>query len=188
MSILITSDLHFNHDKPFCWEKRGYHNVEEMNEDIVLKWNEKVKDDDTVFVLGDLILGAVGNGIHYINRLNGEIDLIIGNHDTSEKLLAYKELSNVKIIGHSIPIESGRFRFYLSHYPTICTPSDVVKERPSNILWNLCGHTHTTNPFNDIDKGYIYHCEVDAHHMAPVSLNDIKAELIDFYCTKKNKF
>ena len=33
MAILITSDLHLNHDKDFIYGSRGYSTVEEMNED-----------------------------------------------------------------------------------------------------------------------------------------------------------
>ena len=37
MAILITSDLHLNHDKDFIYGSRGYSTVEEMNEDITTK-------------------------------------------------------------------------------------------------------------------------------------------------------
>ena len=42
---------------------------------------------------------------------------------------------------------------------------------------NLCGHTHTRDRFADADKGWIYHCELDAHDMRPVTIDEILADI-----------
>ena len=44
--IYISSDLHLNHDKPFIYAVRGYSSVEEMNKDLITKFNNTVTDDD----------------------------------------------------------------------------------------------------------------------------------------------
>ena len=43
---------------------------------------------------------------------------------------------------------------------------------------NLCGHNHTKNRFKDMDKGLIYHVEVDCHNMQLISIDDIIEEII----------
>ena len=44
--IYISSDLHLNHDKPFIYAVRGYSSVEEMNKDLITKFNNTVTDED----------------------------------------------------------------------------------------------------------------------------------------------
>ena len=55
--IFCTSDLHLGHDKDFVVQARGFETVEEMNAEIIRRWNERVYPDDDVYVLGDLTLG-----------------------------------------------------------------------------------------------------------------------------------
>lgn len=69
MAILITSDLHFNHDKDFIYGPRGYSTVKEMNEDIVKKWNMTIDNKDTIYVLGDIMMGKdIETVAHYWNK------------------------------------------------------------------------------------------------------------------------
>lgn len=54
--IYFTSDLHFGHNKEFLYKSRGYNSLNEMTEDIILKWNSTVQNEDDVYILGDLML------------------------------------------------------------------------------------------------------------------------------------
>ena len=56
-NIWLTSDFHFGHDREFVWKARGYSSVEEMNEIQIEKFNSLVQPDDTIYILGDLMLG-----------------------------------------------------------------------------------------------------------------------------------
>ena len=76
--IFLTSDLHLGHDKDFVVQARGFETVEEMNAEIIRRWNERVYPDDDVYVLGDLMLGDNDYGIKCINRLAGNIHIILG--------------------------------------------------------------------------------------------------------------
>ena len=40
--IWFSSDLHFNHDKDFCYGPRGFQSIEEMNTEIIKRWNSPV--------------------------------------------------------------------------------------------------------------------------------------------------
>ena len=44
--IYITSDLHLNHQREFIYAARGYSSIEEMNKDLITKFNNTVTDDD----------------------------------------------------------------------------------------------------------------------------------------------
>lgn len=54
--VWFISDLHYGHTK--LVESRGFKTIEEHNDTLVARWNERVTDSGTVFHLGDLIVGA----------------------------------------------------------------------------------------------------------------------------------
>ena len=49
---------------------------------------------------------------------------------------------------------------------------------------NLCGHSHTKDRYADINKGLIYHVEVDAHDNTPVSLEQVIQDMNGVYYGK----
>ena len=53
MEVYLTSDLHFGHKNIIKYENRNYNTVEEMDEDFIKKWNNKVNNNDLVYILGD---------------------------------------------------------------------------------------------------------------------------------------
>ncbi len=79
--IFFTSDLHFGHANYNVFGLRGFSSVEEMNEELIKRWNSRVKADDTVYILGDLVFENNGNPTQFISRLNGHKRLVVGNHD-----------------------------------------------------------------------------------------------------------
>ena len=66
------ADCHFFHkklnDKMDC---RGFASVEEMNTYMLEKWNDKVRSEDEVVILGDLSLGKAEETKELLNRLHG---------------------------------------------------------------------------------------------------------------------
>lgn len=168
--IYITSDLHFNHDKSFIYQPRGFTSVEEMNDQIIKNWNEIITDNDEVYILGDLMLGDTDKGIELFNQLNGIKHIIIGNHDTDNRIIKYRNQIPNSTIEFAQRLKYNKHSFYLTHYPTLTANYDDYK---TNGIINLCGHIHTTDPFYDFNKGLIYHCELDAHNCYPISLDKI---------------
>ena len=79
--VFFTSDTHFNHANILKFCDRPFKNVEEMNETIIVNWNKVIGKDDTVFHLGDFCLGGSAEWTKILDRLNGKIHLIVGNHD-----------------------------------------------------------------------------------------------------------
>ena len=47
----------------------------------IVHWNSVIGKDDTVFHLGDFCLGGAAEWTKILDRLNGKIYLIMGNHD-----------------------------------------------------------------------------------------------------------
>lgn len=184
--IFITSDTHFCHQREFLYQPRGFQSVEEMNEAIVERWNEIVSNSSIVFHLGDMCLNDNSTATEVINRLNGKIYWLAGNHDSDNRIdEILSKCPNVSLHEnmYATIIKSGKWRFYLSHYPTKVGSYDE-EERLTNRIWNLCGHTHTQDKWLDIANG-CYHCELDAHNCYPVNIEQIKEDLRNLRsCTK----
>ena len=170
--IYITSDLHFGHDKYFMYSPREFDTIQEHDETIVKNWNSIIDDTDTVFVLGDIMLGDNENGMKCLRQLRGHIRIVLGNHDTLTRINLYQSVPTISIAGYADVIKYRKYHFYLSHYPTLTDNFDGDKPLKARTI-NLCGHSHTQDRFVDMDKGLIYHVEMDAHNCFPVLLDDI---------------
>lgn len=177
--IWLTSDLHFNHDKDFIWGPRGFKNIYEMNDAIIKNWNDTVDIEDDVYVLGDLMLGDNELGIKMIKQLKGKIHIILGNHDTASRKALYENCHNVVEVKYADVIKYNGYTFYLSHYPSITSNHDDEKPLKAKII-SLCGHSHYSNKFKDMDKGIIYHVEMESHNNMPISLETIINDLKTF--------
>lgn len=177
-NIWLTSDFHFGHDREFVWKARGYSSVEEMNEIQIEKFNSLVQSDDTVYILGDLMLGNNDEGIKCLKRLNGNKYFIRGNHDTDVRVNLYMDEQNANIgfLGDATTLKYRKYYFYMSHYPTMT--GNLQRESLHQMTLNLYGHTHQTTNFYQ-DMPFMYHVGVDSHDGYPVLLDDIIQQMKD---------
>lgn len=183
--IWFTSDWHFGHDKDFAWG--GPRNCESMADNtmkIVSRHNLMIKDEDDVYVLGDLMLGEYEYGINIIKQMKGKLHIILGNHDTDRRIELYKELPNVIEVTYAKLIRIGKQHYYLSHYPTFTANYD---DKPyHNHIINLYGHTHQRDKFFTMGdplytepNPFMYHVGVDSHDCYPVSIDEINKDIHD---------
>ena len=171
-NVWFSSDFHFCHDKQFLYGPRGFESIIEHDEAIIQNWNELVKPHDDVYILGDLMLNNDIRGAQCVQRLNGILHIVLGNHDTETRANKYCGFWNVESIKLAERRKFGGLNFFLCHYPTLCGNLDNDKPLKARVI-NLCGHTHTRYKFEDINKGLIYHVELDAHGNKPVALDQI---------------
>lgn len=171
--IYFTSDLHLFHDKEFIWLSRKFSNVEHMSYALIDNINEMVVADDTLYILGDLVLNNTEEGIKLLRQIKcRDIHIIIGNHDTPNRIAAYKALPQVKEVVYTTVLKYRKYTFYLSHYPTITSNVDDTSLKSKVI--NLCGHTHTEDKFEYFnDKMCSYNVGVDAQWGYPISIEKI---------------
>ena len=87
--IWFTSDTHFSHARiaEFCPQRQDWFNmdgpgdIDTMNEGLIEVWNNTVQSGDRVYHLGDFAMGKIDTSLPIISRLNGNVTLILGNHD-----------------------------------------------------------------------------------------------------------
>lgn len=183
--IWLTSDLHFCHDRDFIYKPRGFHSVHEMNEQIIKNFNEVVDWDDDLYILGDCFLNNNKEGMSCMKRLPGKKHIIWGNHCTPARQELMKleganclgyGLEGFDCIGYGYILKYKGYNFYLSHYPTLTSNHDNDKPLKRKVI-NLCGHSHTQNKFIDMDKGLIFHVELDTNNCYPWLIDDIITEI-----------
>lgn len=119
MAKFFISDTHFNHEKAIThFEFRPFKNVDDMNKKLIFNWNQRVKQEDEVYFLGDFCFK--GNYKTWREKLNGNIIFVRGNHDcfSEETLLlteeGYKHYSQLKI-GDMIPtynLDEKKIEYY----------------------------------------------------------------------------
>ena len=135
MKIFVISDTHFNHKNIIKYANRPFKNIEEMNEEIIKRWNNKVGNGDVVIHLGDFGMGSAKEITEIKNKLNGTIILLKGNHDYK----AIKEAGFLLARG-SLEVEDMIF----SHSPL------SKKEIPKGFT-NIHGHIHEKESFNGVN-------------------------------------
>lgn len=183
MSIFFTSDLHIYHDKDFVYAARGFSSIEEHNMALIKNWNETVSTEDTVYCMGDMIMGAEREkALDCLKQLNGTIIFVRGNHDTDSKFEDYlSQCPNISPESQNNEygkmLKVGKRRYYMCHWPTLM--GDVLFENKKGRLpVTVClhGHTHSTNRFEFLESG-CYNVGLDAHNMRPVSLEEIQNDI-----------
>ena len=172
--VYFTSDTHFNHANIIGFCSRPFKNVNEMNETLITNWNRVVGVDDIVFHLGDFCLGGSAEWTNVLNRLNGKIYLIVGNHDMKNLRQSYYDrFEEIVMQKH---IEIGKQKIYLNHCPFLCY-GGAYKD-----TWQLFGHVHTSKNNTGKDASRLnmlfptqYDVGVDNNNFTPVSFDQVKA-------------
>jgi calcineurin-like phosphoesterase family protein len=137
------SDTHFGHKKILEYEKesRPFKTIEEMNNELVSRWNSVVNDKDIVYHLGDFCFGR--RTIHHANLLKGKKRLIMGNHDS------YPAVDYLKFFDKLY----GAFfwnKCILSHIPI--HPNQLG----NRCTMNIHGHLHSKKIYSLSEQGLSY--------------------------------
>lgn len=173
--IWFTSDLHLGHEGVIRFCARPYQSAGEMDNDLIRRWNNCVKHDDTVYVLGDVSFHKPSIGVPLLRRLHGRKILVQGNHD-KYSLTQYLDAGFITVVQEAVIHMSGR-HLRLSHFPywpineTDTHELRYQDRRPHNDgRWLLCGHVHEKWKIRErqINVG------VDVWNYAPVSQSQIE--------------
>ena len=139
--IFFTSDQHFGHTNVIKYTKRPFQSVEEMDQELINKWNEKVSKNDIVYHLSDFTLGNVALAKKYFIQLNGIISVLSNPWHHDKRWLSYKEEyysknHPVKLLPPMIVLEEFEVPIVLCHYPL------AEWDRKHYGSWHLHAHSH----------------------------------------------
>lgn len=131
-NVFLTSDTHFGHVNICKFTNydgspvRPWDSVEEMDEEMVKRWNDTVGPKDKVYHLGDVVINR--KSLQILDRLNGDKVLIKGNHDIfplKDYVKYFRDIRAYHVMNGCI----------LSHIP-------VHKDSIARFGANIHGHTH----------------------------------------------
>lgn len=180
MTTWWTSDSHFSHVNIIRYTDRPFSDVDEMNAALIARWNERVAPDDTVWHLGDLVLGRdFRRQLALTASLNGRRLLVPGNHDRVASFFeggdqrarfrsAYEE-AGWRIMPEEFEHEIDGRRVLVSHFP-YSGDSHGMRDRyraqrpVDRGLPLLHGHVHT----EFAERGRQFNVGVDVRGFAPV--------------------
>jgi len=167
-NIFFTADNHFGHVNALKYCARPFLSVDEMNNEMVKRWNNVVSPQDTVYHLGDFSLCHNKLAKEIIESLNGTLYLIKGNHDKgTEKFKRWvwvKDYFKLKLKDDSC--QGGYQNIILCHY------AFETWDKMHRGAWSLHGHSHgnlkTPEWKKRLDVG------VDCHDFTPISYDYVK--------------
>lgn len=170
----VYSDPHFYHGNICKFTKadgsklRPWDDANEMTEDLIKWYNELVRPEDRVYVLGDVAFSA-RHMTDAVSRLNGRKVLVPGNHEPPKMRKYFDLFDDVR----GYVVKKG---FIMSHIPI--HPGSL-----SRWQLNIHGHTHANEvmePFDPWDKTKPdprYYCAcVERTDFRPKLLDDILKE------------
>ena len=134
-NIWFTADTHFGHKNVITFCDRPCNNLLEMNNLIIDNWNAVVGQNDEVWHLGDVAWKDIEQ---FLPRLNGRINVVLGNHDY-KKQIRNRIASNITgEVCDFKTIKVGTKDIALFHYPI------EQWNKKHYGAWHLHGHCHGT--------------------------------------------
>lgn len=173
------SDPHYGHKNIIGFCDRPFKDVEEMNEGLVLRFNEMVAPEHTTLFVGDCTMGIRLSQFKekVMARLNGRKVLVRGNHDPNyTKCLAM----GFDFVADRLWLDLDGTPAVVSHYPPKGA-KDTHRDLDSR-YWDrrpdlqpgvvyIHGHTHENSATFPGERRI--HVGVDAWDYAPVSIEEV---------------
>ena len=139
------SDLHFGHKNVIRFDSRPFDTIEEMDNELIKRWNGQVTNGDTIYILGDISWYNLFETKKILYQLKGKKVLIQGNHDKIARDPEAKKIF-IEIVPYK-EIYINNHLVVLSHYPIMCW-----NQRMRGSI-HLYGHVHNT-PTSDMVESY----------------------------------
>lgn len=157
--FFMIADPHFGDENIRKYENRPFSDVKEMNKVLIENWNNVVKEEDRVFVLGDFSVSGYEREV--LEQLNGNIFLIKGNHDgkTNQE---YRDMGFAEVYDYPIILDGF---WILSHEPLY-----VNENMP---YANIFGHVHGSPLYRDYSSQH-YCVSLERTNYTPLSFDEIK--------------
>jgi|SaaInlV_100m_DNA_2_1039680.scaffolds.fasta_scaffold07929_5 calcineurin-like phosphoesterase family protein len=198
MTVYVTSDFHFHHQNIITFTGREFSDKIEMNRELLWMWNSTVKQEDSVYFLGDFSMKANATEIReLLKKLAGNIYIVRGNHDKalmrvldsqggtwtggiSKPIWHSKEFPNIKVIRDIYELKIDDQTFVMCHYPM----HSWNHMYHGNI--HLHGHVHGHTPLEVIKKGSNRYYRIDVGYDANKKLLSYE-DIMNMVNKNKNK-
>ena len=183
-TTFLVSDTHFGHEKTCTVFKRAdgsplrpFSSAEEMDEEMIKRWNDRVRPKDKVYHLGDVVINR--KFLSVLGRLNGDKVLIRGNHDIfklEDYTPYFRDIRGCHVMNGMI----------FTHIP-------LHEESLGRFGTNIHGHLHANRVMkikgvdrktgeleysDQVDPRY-FNVSVEQIDFAPISLEEVNQRILD---------
>lgn len=158
--FFVVGCTHFNHDRNFIYEPRGYSSFTEMDSGIKQDWNRRISNNDTVMHLGDFCFRGNGTSTlatSLLQTLNfKEMYMVWGNHNSSIEQFYWENVKAqtgqsfqevypltvdlggkfVVFVGDMLEASVNRQKIVFCHFPF------RTWHKNGKGFWNICSHSH----------------------------------------------
>ena len=165
--IYYISDLHLGHRRVIEMDSRPFETIEQMDETIMARWNERVTEEDDVYIVGDFAYHNAYTAGWYLRRLRGRKHLIIGNHDYNT-VQDEKALECFASVEKMLRITDNGRTVCLCHYPI----AEWNGKRHGG--YHVYGHLHVRR-----DEVYAFMSRFDRALNAGCMLNGYRPATLD---------
>lgn len=182
--IYFTSDLHLSKGYSIQEYDQVRIQVDATSEKIKKIWNDTIKKDDHVYVLGDFGSYRLKSDVESVlKELNGRKHLIIGNNDNEVIMKAegWVTVSELKDLRVRYTAKDGAVRF---QNIVLCHYAMKVWKNSGKGSWQLYGHSHGSLP--DDDSAFQMDIGIEANDFKILSFFDVKTIMEKKYYLPKD--
>ena len=174
--IYYISDLHFGHRNVIGMDGRPFETIEEMDETLIRLWNERVTEEDDVYIVGDFAYHNGYTATWYLRQLKGRKHLIIGNHDR-HTIEDHKAMECFASVNKMLRIMDNDRVVSLCHFPV----AEWNGKRRGG--YHVHGHIHVRRDevyefMSRFDKALNAGCMINGYR--PVTLDELMENNIRF--------
>lgn len=168
--IYFTSDLHFGHINILRHCDRPFADIDEMDRELIARWNRRVTPQDDVYILGDLFYRNQRSAAEYLRQLAGHKYLILGNHDV-------KWLKGMNLGLYFENVSRMEERKIGDHFMTLCHYPMLAWSGCARGHYLVHGHIHnsTSMPYWPVlqHMDTALNAGVDINDFQPVTLEEL---------------
>jgi calcineurin-like phosphoesterase family protein len=164
------SDMHWGQSDVLATDPRPFATADDCYYYMLQQWNQVVKPEDHVYIIGDCLSDQVDNIGDYLSPLNGHLHLVIGNHD--HNLINHPDAAQYfEDMGQIVEIMDGDHIVVMCHFPMLCWSH---KNHPECV--HVFGHVHRNIPeqIRYINRdGTAYNAGCMINNYRPVTIREL---------------
>ncbi len=185
---LYIADTHFGHNNVIRFDHRPFSDIDEMDNVMIHLWNDRVRNDDHVYIIGDFSYRGTKSASWYLKRLKGIKHLVTGNHDFTlmkdERAKSYFE--SIRQIEYVEDTYNGEnISVVLCHYPIL------EWQNMRRGAYHIYGHIHnnTDNTYQIISQfDHALNAGAAINNYTPVSFRELVENNRQFQEKVRNGF
>ena len=168
--IYYTADLHLGHANVIRHCGRPFANADEMDAALLRNWNDRVHNNDTVYIVGDFLFRAKRPAEDYLGELKGRKHLLIGNHD--KYWMKKVDLTQwFESVSPMLSVTDNGRSATLCHYPMMTWPG--ISKGSYMIYAHIHDNTNTDYWPLIFANSQMLNAGVDINGFAPVTLDEM---------------